>query len=647
MPWELDPEWARKGVVVFQADPQHPFGDPAAFDVPASDPERARKLVGATTNRFRRLADGTPYGEYCGTLSQYPGTDHPFARGCTALEIVSANLERLNQGSEIVGSDRDFDPPESIAELGAWIAHRNRVHPADALAGDPISGPDGIFARNFWADLVLDAPLPGGGGQNDVQDVLALRGTRTGEGKGTFVSPLHPADLALPEAERVARRREFFRSYDPRSCPNGARACHLKLSLDTAADSGLAQGGTELVAALPISFPIDESPAEGGAPRRVQVNLLKLELERPLDLARLFAGERIWDADSGRFVVMNRAQRSLLLGAGPTLQGAYQDLDGDRVPDLDRDLDNVWDGQDDFTPGPISDDNVLCGSGVPGDLFQEALQYEPYRRSERPGTPKFQAAFADGLPPRSPVFCSSATSLVGSTGTSLPIRRAGGDGRYGRLQFAWHDGQQVAFDFQKTNVLGLALDFSEEVLHATWGLEVSYTSDRSFTDADADDLISDSDELLVSVSVDRSLFLEVINRGSSVLLNAQLFARYLTDYREGYALHTPAALSSFLTFSAQTSYFQGRAQPSATLLWLPREAQAGVLSELRYSWTDRITTTLGITHLFGSPATARTFLSPIAPGLSSPEDVESTAWGRGLTALLNRDEIWFRFRYAW
>jgi hypothetical protein len=317
------------------------------------------------------------------------------------------------------------------------------------------------------------------------------------------------------------------------------------------------------------------------------------------------------------------------------------------VPDLDRDLDNVWDGQDDFTPGPISDDDILCGSGIPGDIYQEALQYEPYRRSERPGTPKFAAALADGLPPRSPVFCGGA-SLLGSTASTIPIRRAGGDGRYGRLSFAWHDGQQVALDFQKTNVLGAALDFSEDVTRSTWSLELSYASRRAFSDAgDVDDLISHSDELLASVAVDRSFFLNFLNPGASFLMRSQVFVRYLTDYSEGYELHTPAPVSTFLTLALQTSYLQGRAAPTWTALWLPQDSQAGFLAELSYSWTDRISTTLGITHLFGREARARGFYDPISPGLTSPEDVHATAWSRGLTALLDRDVLWFRFRYAW
>jgi hypothetical protein len=344
---------------------------------------------------------------------------------------------------------------------------------------------------------------------------------------------------------------------------------------------------------------------------------------------------------------MNPVQRQDLLGSGSDLMGAYQDLDGDLLPDLDRDMDNVFDGQDDFTPGPITDDNVLCGSGIPGDVYQDALQYEPHRRSERPGTARFAAAFADGLPPRSPVFCSSA-ALLGATGATLPIRRAGGDGRYGRIQFAWHEGQQVALDFQKTNVLGLALDFSEELTHSTWNLELSYTRNRELADAtELDDLISRTGEVIATLSLDRSLLVHALNPGASLFFNSQVFVRWLTDWSEGYELHTPAALSTFLTASLQTAYLQGRALPGLTWVWLPAESQSAVLAQLTYHWTDSISTTIGLTQLSGSPASAAGYYDPIGTGLTSPDDVRTTAWGRGLTPLLDRDELWFRFRLAW
>jgi hypothetical protein len=120
------------------------------------------------------------------------------------------------------------------------------------------------------------------------------------------------------------------------------------------------------------------------------------------------------------------------------LERLFRDFDGNNVTDVDEDGDAVPDWLDDFTPGPISDDNVLCGSGIPRDPLQEALQVELYDASEyarigelfggfplRPVGPEGQPG---QLPPRSPVFCRGLISLLALAGESSP----------GRRDFLWH-----------------------------------------------------------------------------------------------------------------------------------------------------------------------------------------------------------------
>jgi hypothetical protein len=82
----------------------------------------------------------------------------------------------------------------------------------------------------------------------------------------------------------------------------------------------------------------------------------------------------------------------------------------------------------------VTDDAILCGSGVPGDLLQDGVQYSPYRADQKPGSQAFTAELPDGLAPRSPVFCREITALLGLTGP-LPDAAAGqGDA------FLWHGG---------------------------------------------------------------------------------------------------------------------------------------------------------------------------------------------------------------
>jgi hypothetical protein len=100
------------------------------------------------------------------------------------------------------------------------------------------------------------------------------------------------------------------------------------------------------------------------------------------------------------------------------------DADTDASRDLDDDYDNAFDFLDDGTAGPISDDGILCGSGVPGDPLQDPLQVELDARERA----RLAAALAGGLPPRSPAFCRTTNALLGFSGESDPARR----------DFLWH-----------------------------------------------------------------------------------------------------------------------------------------------------------------------------------------------------------------
>ena len=130
-------------------------------------------------------------------------------------------------------------------------------------------------------------------------------------------------------------------------------------------------------------------------------------------------------------------------------------------------------------PGPITDDNILCGTGIPGDPLQDGVQYSPYRADQDPNSARRSTPlFPNGLPPRSPVFCRGVSGILGATNQTLPIRKAGGDGRYGRRDFLWQGGRQVAFNYQKRNVFGFGLDFAEDTTKTSWGIEFSWMANK-------------------------------------------------------------------------------------------------------------------------------------------------------------------------
>ena len=378
MPWAIDTQvLAKFGAIVFKSDPNDP--------------------INGTGNVFNRVG-GQIYGEYCGRFMNTASQDNsatPFNQTCTALETISANLERLYISGEIVGQDRHFSPARSLAELTAMLDD----DPNDDATGNPIAGPDGIFARNAF---VFD---------KQQMDFDIVRGRAIGG--GVVVEPSQDPNTGA----------QFLDAYDPNSC--SAALCYLDVTklIDPAL---VGTSGLPLLIDMPISYTVNDTTL--GSTTRI--NLAALEKNDLKDLRRLFASQLI--TVNGHQLQMTTDQRINLFG-DPTKAANSNgvgiiDQNNDRLNDLDQDRDGVWDGQDDFTPGPVSDDNVLCGSGIRGDPLEDGVQYQPYRADEAPGTPKFNAVFPNGLPPRSPTFCRFNNRLLALIGNAPD----------GTRQFLWH-----------------------------------------------------------------------------------------------------------------------------------------------------------------------------------------------------------------
>ncbi len=323
-------------------------------------------------------------GEYCVGFF-----DNPFAGGCTDLERVSANFERFLIPIEILGANRLFSPPQTIAELQNLVAGDFELH----ATGDPISGVDGKFAANAW---VFNTRVGG----RLVKDATVV--TRRIE--APIVLPDGP--LSTDDDTLRDQLRGFVLGFDPTRCTSSS-ACFLEVPDSI---SGQDSVGEPVVAAVPISAPATD--ATGG---ELRINLLKLSLENPTILGQLLEG------GSGSALVPNQ-YLGLPIGGitGITLETGNIDLNGDGITDLDTDNDGIWDGADDFSAGPITDDNIFCGSGLPGDLFQDAIVFDPAYADEAIGSDAFREAFPDGLPPRSPVFCRSLIELIDADEDQVP-----------------------------------------------------------------------------------------------------------------------------------------------------------------------------------------------------------------------------------
>jgi hypothetical protein len=639
MPWTVNPEMlAKYGAIVFDTDPENPLD----LDSPLN---RWNLIDPSQDPNDRAAIDYSDIdGEYCARWMNTADANvaTPFNLGCTALETVSANLERMLISLEIIGLDRVFDAPESLQELAAW----SESSTARAAAGDPIAGPDGIFARSQYVFRDDEVDF----------DVLAASPTTDSQ----FVT----ADVSGSDDPKAAAA-EFLRGFDPQeSCASDW--CYLEVSNVLVDPQDPKPEGRSLILSMPIGFAVDIVAADdpngpaGDEDREFlptgfqrKVNLAALQLYDLPTLRRLLASDvvAIETEFGAEYVQMSLTQRNQLLGEFSSQTERGRDMDGDLSSDLDRDRDGVWDGQDDYLPGPISDDNILCGSGIPGDRLQDGVQYSPYRADERVGSAAFEAMFPNGLPPRSPVFCRGVAGLLGVTGQTLPIRKAGGDGRYGRRDFLWQSGRQVAFDYQKRNVLGFALDFAEDTTKTSWGVEFSWMANKLFPNNLEYDGLSKSDELVLSVSVDRPTFFNFLNPHRSFFINLQTFLRYLPDYEggrggeDGMYGAAGASLTGNVALSVFTGYFQDRLAPRVTLLYAPWESQGALIAGLAYQWTDSFSTSIGYTQFFGHVYEQQGGYYPNSTYRSVDEYTVPVM--RGLAPVLYRDQAELRIRYSW
>ena len=244
-----------------------------------------------------------------------------------------------------------------------------------------------------------------------------------------------------------------------------------------------------------------------------------------------------------------------------------------------------------------------------------------------------------------PQLCSNVKNFLAAVGVTRNTVRAAGNERFGRRTFIWHSGGEVVLRYDQHNVLGFATDFAEDHTQTSWGFEFTWVDGVPYSDADAPNGISHTDELNFAVSVDRPTFVRFLNADRPVLFNTQWFVTYLSDYQRGFTANGP--VNAFFTFAMSTGYYQDRVIPELLTVYEFASRSGGVVPSLQYRFTDALSLTVGMLYFFGRTQMSDMAVQEVSPVINrTGPNAYRQPVENGFSGIRKRDEVFVKLRWS-
>jgi len=244
-----------------------------------------------------------------------------------------------------------------------------------------------------------------------------------------------------------------------------------------------------------------------------------------------------------------------------------------------------------------------------------------------------------------PITCDFVQAIFQSAGTQRPDLRAGGNGRFGRRDFAWSSGAEAAIRYRKRNVFGISADFAEDVTKTNWSVELTWTRRDAFENTQEPRGFSFADGYNLTISVDRPTFVNFLNPGRTFLINMQWFLGYIEGYRGNGAFTVNGPFNQLGTLSVLTGYFQDRLLPAVTAVHDVQSNTGALLAQVAYRYTESFSVTVGASLFYGEPQFGPIPLRQIALQ-NNGGDFEERFRFNGLSAVAERDELFVKLRYT-
>ena len=281
-------------------------------------------------------------------------------------------------------------------------------------------------------------------------------------------------------------------------------------------------------------------------------------------------------------------------------------------------------------------------TSLPGELnAEESLRNDPNCFDfENPYSPG-RCSYA------TPQFCTNVRGFLAAAGVRRNVVRAGGapGNRFGRRTFAWHGGGEAILTYEKRNVLGLSMDFAEDITKTNWGVEFTWIEDLPFTDNNSLTGVTRSDAYNLTISVDRPTFINFLNPNRTFFFNSQWFFGYRPSAGRGFT--RPGKVNALFTFAMFTGYFQDRVNPQLVTVYDFRSQSGGVLPSFQYRFTESFSVTVGMLYFFGRTELARMPINEFGPPTNRVgKDAYRVGVDNALSLIRKRDEVFLRIRWT-
>jgi hypothetical protein len=235
-------------------------------------------------------------------------------------------------------------------------------------------------------------------------------------------------------------------------------------------------------------------------------------------------------------------------------------------------------------------------------------------------------------------------SLLGATGVGRNAIRAGGNFNFGRRDFAWHGGQELALRYDRRNVLGFSTDFSEDWSKTNWGIEFTWINKVNFADRDAPNGLTEANVYNLTISMDRPTFVNFLNANRTLLFNTQWFISYVPEHTSSFSSNGP--FNVLATFTTLTGYFQDRLFAVLTVVYDFQSISGAGLPSISYRFNEAFSVQFGMAFFFGRYQEREPFIMPQALGNRTGSNQYVDFVENGLAVVRDRDEFFFRFRYT-